>query len=100
MEILATRNDVVTAAGAELVLVLRLPDIGTHSSRDLAALADALRSVTATVVLSGYHSPLYDELYRGWHVTTMRATSGQVHGTGDHSRTEVLWSNRPLGGDA
>ncbi|MDX5452835.1 MAG: winged helix family transcriptional regulator, partial [Rhodococcus sp. (in: high G+C Gram-positive bacteria)] len=50
MEILATRNDVVTAAGAELVLVLRLPDIGTHSSRDLAALADALREAAHDLV--------------------------------------------------
>lgn len=50
MEILDTRNDVVTDAGAELVLVLRLPDIGTHSSRDLAALADALREAAQDLV--------------------------------------------------
>ena len=57
-------------------------------------LADALRSCRAAVVLSGYHSPLYDELYVGWHRHEIRAHSG--NGTGDKTRTEVLWSNRPL----
>lgn len=59
--------------------------------RELAA---ALLEARAAVVLSGYHSPLYDELYRGWHRAEIPTFNG--NGTGDRSRTEVLWSNRPF----
>lgn len=55
-------------------------------------LADALLEACATVVLSGYDSPLYAELYRGWHVTRIETTTGQ--GGARQERTEVLWSNR------
>lgn len=58
-------------------------------------LAAALRSCHAAVVLSGYPSPLYDELYAGWHRHDMPASTGQ--GGTWANRTEVLWSNRPLG---
>jgi DNA adenine methylase len=59
--------------------------------RELAA---ALNSTAAAVLLSGYHSPLYDELYAGWHVHEFKVTNTQrgVRST----RTEVLWSNRPF----
>ena len=40
------------------------------------ALAAALRACTAAVVLSGYPSPLYDELYAGWHHLEMSAWTG------------------------
>jgi hypothetical protein len=47
------------------------------------------------VVLSGYASDLYDrELYAGWDRITMPAFTGNSSGV--RSRTEVLWSNRPL----
>lgn len=57
-------------------------------------LAEALKACTATVVLSGYDSPLYDVLYDGWyrHEISSMTTQGGTHGR----RTEVLWSNRPL----
>ena len=49
------------------------------------------------MVLSGYPSPLYDEeLFPDWHRVTFAASTGQG-GTWEN-RTEVLWSNRPLGG--
>ncbi|TKG57951.1 DNA adenine methylase [Prauserella endophytica] len=57
--------------------------------RELAA---ALRSCAASVVLSGYDSPLYTDLYDGWHVTRIDTTTGQ--GGTRQDRTEVLWSNR------
>ena len=57
-------------------------------------LADALNAAAAAVVLSGYPSPLYDELYGGWHRREIPVFNG--NGTGDRSRTEVLWSNRPF----
>jgi DNA adenine methylase len=57
-------------------------------------LADALNAAAAAVVLSGYPSPLYDELYATWHRREIPVFNG--NGTGDRSRTEVLWSNRPF----
>lgn len=68
---------------------------GEEDHRRLAA---ALHATPATVVLSGYPSPLYEELYGGWHrhdvpviVHSSNATS-----VDRAQRTEVLWSNRPL----
>lgn len=59
-------------------------------------LATALHNARAAVVLSGYPSHLYDcELYHGWDRHIIAATTGQ--GGTCQARTEVLWSNRPLG---
>ncbi len=70
-----------------------------HEMKDAAehrALAEALHAARAAVVLSGYASDLYDrELYAGWDRHTIATTTGNA--VGDRSRTEVLWSNRPLG---
>jgi len=60
-------------------------------------LAAALLACRAAVVLSGYDSPLYDRLYAGWHRTEIEAFNGNG---ADRSRTEVLWSNRPLAAPA
>lgn len=68
---------------------------GETEHRDLA---EALNATTATVVLSGYHSPLYDTLYDGWHRVEIDAWSGNAR-KGNGARTEVLWSNVPLGTD-
>jgi DNA adenine methylase len=57
-------------------------------------LADALRAARAAVVLSGYGSPLYDELYAGWHRAEIATVNGNA--AADRGRTEVLWSNRPF----
>ena len=59
--------------------------------RELAA---ALCAARAAVVLSGYASPLYDELYEGWHRADIRAFTG--NSTRQRDRTEVVWSNRPF----
>jgi DNA adenine methylase len=64
---------------------------GEH--RELAA---ALADCKATVVLSGYHSPIYDELYEGWHRYEQASMTGNAKAAKD--RTEVLWSNRVLAG--
>jgi len=45
-------------------------------------------------VLSGYSSPLYQRLYRGWHRLDIPTWTGQ--GSVKGARTEVLWSNRPF----
>ncbi|WP_432846000.1 DNA adenine methylase [Amycolatopsis sp. CA-161197] len=62
---------------------------GETEHRDLAAV---LRACKATVVLSGYDSPLYAELYPEWHVTRIETMTGQ--GGTRQERTEVLWSNQ------
>lgn len=61
------------------------------------AVAAALNACASAVVLSGYHSPLYDELYAGWHVAELAAFTGQANTRAAGQRVEVLWSNRPLG---
>lgn len=61
--------------------------------RELAA---ALADCRAAVVLSGYDSPLYAELYGGWHRYTQQTMTGNARQA--KGRTEVLWSNRPLAG--
>jgi DNA adenine methylase len=58
------------------------------------ALAEALNDCKAPVVLSGYDSPLYAELFDGWHRVEMKAPTAL---SGESGRVEVLWSNRPLG---
>lgn len=55
--------------------------------------ADALNECKASVVLSGYDSPLYAELFDGWHRKDLAAPTTL---SGDTDRVEVLWSNRPL----
>lgn len=60
--------------------------------RELAAV---LADCHATVVLSGYHSPLYDELYEGWHRYELATSTGNAKAA--KARVEVLWANRPLG---
>ncbi len=62
---------------------------------DHRTLAAALHRCRAAVVLSGYDSPLYDGLYTGWHRHEIRAHTGNA--ADSKARTEVLWSNRPLG---
>jgi DNA adenine methylase len=59
-------------------------------------LSAALTDCRAAVVLSGYDSALYAELYGGWHRAERRTMTGNAQGA--KGRTEVLWSNRPLGG--
>lgn len=61
-------------------------------------LAEALRACRAAVVLSGYDSALYTDLYEGWDRMEISAYSGQGNqSTAVHNaRTEVVWSNRAL----
>lgn len=61
--------------------------------RDLAA---ALAGTRAAVVVSGYASPLYDELYAGWDRAELAAGTGQNTDAGWQERTEVVWCNREL----
>jgi DNA adenine methylase len=69
-----------------------------HSDDEHRALAESLRSARAAVVLSGYASPLYEELYSGWDRIERDVDVSLSHGTARPLKraTEVIWSNRPL----
>lgn len=65
-----------------------------RATDDHAELLSALSECKASVVLSGYRSPLYTEALDGWDFIEIPTFTGQ--GTGDLTRVEVLWSNRSL----
>lgn len=55
---------------------------------DHIKLANTLKSVQGSVVLSGYPSELYDHLYSDWHTIKHSTTADKAV-----PRTEVLWMN-------
>lgn len=58
------------------------------SDDDHCLLAAVLRGVKGMVMLSGYHSELYDDLYSGWQQVERKHMAD-----GARKRTEVLWFN-------
>lgn len=70
-------------------------DMTTDQQHDLAAV---LNHLAGTVLLSGYPSPLYDELYGTWHTYGVEGRAGArwTERGGGRITTEVLWSNRDL----
>jgi len=68
----------------------RVEMLDDHAHRTFA---DALNGCKASVVLSGYASPLYAELFDGWHRMDL---PGATTLSGENDRVEVLWSNVPL----
>lgn len=73
-----------------------LHDMGTEDEH--RRLAAALHATPATVVLSGYPSELYDELYGDWWRMDLAVTvhSSNAATSARGARTERLWSNREL----
>ncbi len=69
-------------------------------------LAKLLGKCKAAVVVSGYESDLYDELYQGWKKATRRIANHASGGTQKARETECLWikdarpSKNPAGGYA
>jgi DNA adenine methylase len=57
-------------------------------------LAKRLRTASGTVILSGYASGLYEELYEGWH--RYEAAAFTTQGGTAKDTTEVIWSNHQL----
>jgi DNA adenine methylase len=98
--------DVIRAYGdhAEVLIYCDPPYLGTtRASRQYGvemsadaehrAFAEVLHECAAAVVLSGYPSALYDDLYGSWHRQEIAAFTGQAGTNG--RRIEVLWCNRP-----
>lgn len=105
--------DVITDYGKhdEVLIYADPPYLGTtRSSRQYLVemshesehreLAEVLHGCKSAVVLSGYASPLYEELYGDWDRIEMATYTGQGNHTAQRNdrRTEVLWMNRPLTG--
>lgn len=62
-------------------------------------LAEALRASRAAVLLSGYDSTLYKDLYGDWYRTDRRVLRRTSNGRSNSSQVhtvEVVWSNRPV----
>lgn len=70
---------------------VEMPDPDQH-----IALAEVLWRCKGPVVLSGYRSTLYDDLYGDWFAEEFPTMTAQ--GGAGKPVCEVLWSNRPLGG--
>ncbi len=62
-------------------------------SADHAELAKALNECESKVVLSGYPSQLYDDLYRSWYRVVFDMPNHSAGGRKKARRREVLWLN-------
>ncbi|MHA2279342.1 MAG: DNA adenine methylase [Promethearchaeota archaeon] len=60
---------------------------------DHRKLAEVLNGCVGKVVLSGYPSPLYDELYSSWRVVSFDMPNHAAGGRKKARKTEVLWLN-------
>lgn len=73
-----------------------LHDMGEDADHE--RLAEVLHKTPAAVILSGYPSPLYEDLYGDWEridlAVTVHSSNSATAARGQ--RTEVLWANRPL----
>lgn len=71
-----------------------------NTDDDHRALADVLTAARSTILLSGYASGLYDDLYAEWHrvekVVSLHMSNGRSERGRRPKRVEVLWSNRPI----
>jgi DNA adenine methylase len=61
-----------------------------------AELAEACLAADAAVVVSGYPGGIWDAALGHWHRYELPAITRQGKQEYGHTRTEVLWSNRPL----
>lgn len=70
------------------------------TDEDHIALAEVLHATPATVLLSGYPGDLYQDLYGEWDFIDVEVTahSSNAAAKGRTSRTERIWSSRPIEG--
>ena len=76
-----------------------------HGSRDVYGvemteaehrqLAETLNQTRGNVVLSGYASPLYEDLYRGWRTVEFDMANHAAGGKSKARKQEILWLNWP-----
>jgi DNA adenine methylase len=65
------------------------------NEQDHRDLAEVLCSCKGKVVLSGYPSGLYDELYAGWRTVSFEIANHAAGGAVKPRETERLWLNWP-----
>ena len=58
---------------------------------------EACNNAKAAIVVSGYASPLYEDIFAGWHRMELKAPTKL---SGAAAENEVLWSNRPFAAQA
>ena len=63
------------------------------SDSEHAQLAKLLQGCRAKIVLSGYRSPLYDDLYKNWRLSTFEIANHAAGGRRKERKTECLWFN-------
>jgi DNA adenine methylase len=63
------------------------------SDDDHCRLASLLKRCKAKIVLSGYPSPLYDELYRDWRTVVFQIANHAAGGKQKNRETECIWMN-------
>lgn len=70
----------------------------SSTDADHRELAKALHACAGSVLLSGYSSPLYDELYGDWWQIAQAVTRPSANrlARAASDAIEVVWSNRPL----
>jgi DNA adenine methylase len=83
-----------TAAGSGSGMARRLDAYVGRFADQHRALAEVLVECKAMVLLSGYASPLYDDLFEGWERHEFATWTGQ--GNSRAARTEVAWANYRL----
>ena len=54
-------------------------------------LLEAIQNLEGKVILSGFHSELYESYLGGWHRIETQARGQAGGGTGTKMNTEVLW---------
>ena len=70
-------------------------DVYGHEMTDAdhRELADTLKACESKVILSGYPSPIYEELYAGWRTVTFDLANHAAGGKEKARKQEVLWMN-------
>jgi DNA adenine methylase len=91
LDIMATHDGVETLHYVDPPYLAETRNAGPDYSHDMTEkdhrrLAAFLKKLKGHVVVSGYASPLYEKLFRGWRTVTC-----QTLADGARPRTEVLW---------
>lgn len=98
-------NEVIEKYGAFEDNLLYVDPPYVHSTRrgaryshemteaDHREMGELLHNAKAAVLLSGYASELYEEMFAGWHQVHIGARSDNAV---DRDVVEVVWSNRPV----
>jgi DNA adenine methylase len=91
LEVIDQHDSIQTLFYVDPPYLLSTRDEGTDYRHEMTAedhvkLAEKLNQVKGAVLVSGYHSSLYDELYKGW-----ERREKNTYADGALPRVEVLW---------